>query len=452
MKMRRFLLITGLAVSFCGIRVADTLRDQLKLAAADNDELAQVEIIQRILQAEPSDRELRETLANLWISLGDYDRAEATVQDESLVSPSFRTSVLARVLYVRDARKNEAIALLADYHRRTPNDLAITRLLAEYLAATGQNQPVIHLLDEAPGVSGDAGLLLTRAEARRSEQDFEGALRDFSLAEKVDHDARDIVNQRPAFERLREAAANIKTASAILEKNPNDMSALISRTYWYLYSCFANASAVADANVALQAEPDFVSGRLLYTFAAFAAKNLTADKARENFHVDVTKPLPDWNHVEQIFNEDRVLKSQPRDVKTLAARAHDLSEAGQYSLALDDAAAALNLAPKDSAARLEKIDALARLKQFEPAAAEFRLFAAGHPPADQLAQAAGDLFDVAFSESRFPMALDYVNQAIKAHPTPQYYKKRAAVLQRLNRGAEADADIARANAEPKKSR
>ncbi len=451
MKLRRSLLTIGFAFSILGLAQADPLRDQLKLARDANDQLARTEIIQRILQQEPHDPELREELADLWILLEDYDQAERTVQDENTIAPNVRVRVLAQVLFFRDQKKNEAIALLTDYHAKSPDDLVVTRQLAGYLVATSQYQPLIQLLDQAPGVKGDAALLVIRANARRSSQDFEGALRDFNEASQLDSREQSVVNQRPSFERLREASENIKTSSVALEKAPGDGPALLSRAYWYLYAGSANSLAATDATAARKAEPNFASTRLLDLYAVRLVGPVTAEQIQKESHVDVSKPLPKWSQFEQILRSDQSLKNQPRDVKALTARARQLNEAEQYLLAQDDAEAALALAPTDAAARQEKILALVKLKQFDLAAQEFRLLESNKPSAQELGRAANSLAEAAFADSRFEVALDYANRAIKSQPTAQYYKQRAAILQRLNRGAEAEADLAKANALSKKA-
>lgn len=451
MKLRRSLLTIGFAFSTLGLAQGDPLRDQLDLARKADDRLAQTEILQRLLQQEPHDPEVRERLASLWLLLDDYEQAVNTVRDENLVSPGFRVRILAPSLFYYERKPDEAIALLSDYHAKTPDDFEVTRMLVEYLVATNQYQKLVELLDRAPGVKNSASLLVARASARRSLQDFDGALRDFKEAVSVDSSDKAVFDQRPSFQRLEEALGHIKAASAALEKAPGDVPARLSRAYWYLYAGSANTLAAKDAAAARQAEPDFVSARLLDLYAANLVGPLSAGEVQKTSRVDVGKPLPKWSEFESILRSDQALKSQPRDAKALTARATQLNAAQQYLLAQDDADAALALAPNDAAARLPKIVALVRLKQFEPAAAEYRLLEEGKPPRESLALAAGALADAAFAESKFEVALDYANRSIKAQPTVQYYRERAAILRRLNRGAEAEADLAKANSLSKKA-
>ena len=84
--------------------------EQLALAEKDEDTHAQIEVIRRILDEKPDDDELRERLADLWLSVEDYDMAESTVRDWANPPESVRVPVLAAVLFVRDGKRDEAVA------------------------------------------------------------------------------------------------------------------------------------------------------------------------------------------------------------------------------------------------------------------------------------------------------------------------------------------------------
>ena len=76
-----------------------SLRDQLALAEKNEDTHAQIELIRRLLDQEPGDSELREQLTDLWLSVEDYDMAEATVREWRDAPEVVRVSVLAAVLF-----------------------------------------------------------------------------------------------------------------------------------------------------------------------------------------------------------------------------------------------------------------------------------------------------------------------------------------------------------------
>ncbi len=59
---------------------------------------------------------------------------------------------------------------------------------------------MVDLLSQTPGVQSDAGLLVSRALAHRTLQDFSRALKDFSAAEKLNPEAEAVVNNRASFD------------------------------------------------------------------------------------------------------------------------------------------------------------------------------------------------------------------------------------------------------------
>jgi len=447
--MRPLATIVLLAAAFffssVSLQAALTLREQLNLAEKDEDTHAQIELIRRILDQEPGDAGLREELATLWLAVADYNMAEKTILDWKDAPPAVRARVLAEVLYRRDDKKDEAAALLEKYLASQPGDLEITRQLAEYLMAMGEYPRVVTLLDAAPGVSHDADLLVTRAKARRQGMDFAGALRDFAEAEDAGGDEAVVVNNRPDFERLKSALEPINSATEVLTQKPGDFGALLTRSWWYLYTGFATEQALADAEAARKANPKSVGALLLYATAANRANKLTTREAQEKWNVDLAKALPEAKVLSDLATCDAQLAKTPDDASQLATRAFVLNDAPQqYALALLDAEAALALDPNSFKAHLEKIYALVKLGRLEPATAGLNALEATKPPTDKLATAYSYLVDAAFTNSQFPIALDYANRAIKLKPAAHYYKQRAAILQRMNRAAEAEADVEKA--------
>ena len=109
MKLTRrvsWLLFLLILAVLCRAAVALSLPEQLALAEKDEDTHAQIEVIRRILDEKPDDDELRERLADLWLSVEDYDMAESTVRDWANPPESVRVPVLAAVLFVRDGKRD----------------------------------------------------------------------------------------------------------------------------------------------------------------------------------------------------------------------------------------------------------------------------------------------------------------------------------------------------------
>jgi tetratricopeptide (TPR) repeat protein len=435
-------LLLTVMLLLCRTAIGLPLRDQLALAEKDEDTHAQIELIRRILDEKPDDDGLRERLAELWLTVEDYDMAESTIREWADAPESLRVRVLATVLFVRDQKKDEAVASLEGYLAGNPDDLEITRQLAGYLDLMDEDQKVVNLLSEAPGVQEDAGLLVSRAVARRNLQDFVGALEDFAAADRLDSENENVVRNRPAFERLQAALAGIDAAGAILADDPDDLSARLSRAYWYLSTGVASGLALEDAEAARRIDPRSVAALLLFAEASKQAERLSARDALDKFEVDVSRPVPALEVLDRLQRYDGQLAKNPKDISALLARGWELEHnAQQYRLAVGDAEAVLATDPRNVAARAQKISALVRLGRVDDAAAELRRLEAAKPPREVLAGSLSVLVEAATGASQLEAALEYANRAIKAKPEARYYKQRAAVLQRLERFTDAEADL-----------
>ncbi len=439
------LLLTVALVVLCRAAVALSLPDQLALAEKDEDTHAQIELVRRILDEKPDDDELRERLADLWLSVEDYDMAESTVREWTDAPKSVRVRVLATVLFVRDQKKDEAVASLEAYLAGHPDDLEITRQLAGYLDGMGEDQKVVDLLSKAPGVEEDADLLVSRALARRKLQEFAGALKDFAAADRLDPEDESVVGNRPSFERLQAALAGIDAAGAILAGQPDDLRARLSRAYWYLSTGVASSPALEDAEAARRIDLKSVAALLLVAEASNQSGRLSARDALDKFEVDVTKPVPALEVLDRLQRYDGQLAKNPKDVSALLARGRELGDnARQYGLAIRDAEAVLAVDPSSVKARAAKVSALVKLGRVDDAAGELRVLDAAKPPREVLAGSLSDLVEAAAGASQLDAALEYANRAIKAKPEAHYYKQRAAILQRLERFADAQSDLSRA--------
>ena len=454
MKLTRrvsWLLFLLILAVLCRAAVALSLPEQLALAEKDEDSHSQIEVIRRILDENPDDDELRERLADLWLSIEDYDMAESTVRDWANPPESVRVPVLAAVLFVRDGKRDEAVASLEGFLAEHPDNLEITRQLAGYLSGMGEDRKVVDLLSKAPGVDKDADLLVSRALARRKLRDFSGALQDFAAADRTDPENEDVVGNRPSFERLRAATAGIDGAGAILASNPDDLRARLLRAYWYLSTGAASGPALEDAEAARRLDSESVAALLLFAEASNQAGRLSARDAVDKFEVDVTRPIPSLEVLDRLRQIDGRVAKNPKDVSGLLARVRELSDdAQQYGLAMRDADAVLAIDPGNAKARAAKVAALVKLGRFDDAEAEFRVLAAAKPDPDLLASPLNDLAGGAAGASRLDAALEYANRAIRAKPEARYFKQRAAILQRLERFADAQSDLSRAQQLEKK--
>ncbi len=442
MKTLRHFVLLLLAVT---IAHGTTLKEQLAKAEADNDTYAQIELLRRILDRTPADAESKEKLADLWLEVKDYEMAERLMKEWKDAPDYEKAYVSATILFERDDKKEEAAKVLEDFLAKTPDNLDLTRQLTIYLNALSRYQNVVTLLDKAPGVPKDSDLLVARAIARHHLHDFEGALKDYASAENNDKDDSSVTGNRADFERLETAQQGITACNVALSVDPNNFAALLSRAYWYLYTSYSADLALGDAQAAQKIYPDSATALLLACWAENSLGHLSAADAREKYAVDTSKPLPSTKALELIMRADAALYKDPKDTKGWQALCFSLNdEPQQYLLAIKKADAWLAVDPKAVDAMLEKIYALVKMGKTNDAVALLRDFEAAKPPPQKLASALSYLVETTFAAAQFDTALAYANQAIKLKPTAQYYKQRAAILQRLNRGKEATADLTEA--------
>ena len=440
-----FTLVSALFMELGHTAAALSVREQLALAKEDEDTYAQIELIRRILEKEPRDAALRGRLAELWLSIDDLEMSESIVREWQQAPPALRAKILATVLFFREGKKTEAAALLERYLAEHPEDLEITRQLAGYLDKMGEQKKAVDLLSKAPGVETDARLLVARALARRSLQDFSGALRDFEAADRIDPENESVINNRPSFDRLRTAVAGIRAASNVLAEQPGDSAALISRAYWYLSTGAANGAAFNDAEAAQNVDPGSVAALILFAEASNRTGRLSPKDAREKLEVDVSKPIPSLAVLDNLWRQDRQISKDPKNVSALLRRSIELREnAQQQLLALRDARSALSLDPNSAAARGAMMSALAKVGKIEEAIAELRIVESAKPPPEVLAESLGSLAEAAMGASQLELALVFSDKAIAAKPQARFYRQRASILQRLERYADSQEDLARA--------
>jgi len=428
-----------------------SLRKQLELAQKDEDTYAQIELTRRLLDQEPNNAGLHDELIALWLGLPDYNMADEALHDWKDAPADTRASVTAAVLFNRDDKKREAIALLADFHAKNPADIEITRQLTKYLKSLEETEKIITLLQTAPGVNEAADLLAERSLARRAMNDYDGALVDFAAAKAIDSTESTVYSNNASNDRLANALPHIKDASAILAKDPTNLAALIDRAFWFNETGFAYRNSLTDANAALKAVPNSVGVLMLYVQAANSAGKLSARDALDKFQVDANRPSMNWENLDQLLKLDDALAKKPTDVPLLLARASLLNEAlDQYRLALVDADKVLTIDPKNGKARLLKIYSFIKMAQPNEAAAELRAIEAAKPSPEKLSEALTYFANTAFGAEKLELALEYANRALNAKPTVDLYKLRAAIFQRLYRTAEAQADLAKASQLEKK--
>lgn len=432
-----------------GAAVPDTakLREQLQLATEDHDTLARIELLRRILDAEPSDAAAHRALIDLWLSVSDYDMAEAALNGWPAAPADVVAITRAKVLRYRDEDLKGAIRTLSDYLAASPKDVTAWTQLVDCLQAAKDYPALLEALNAFIALDRSGKNLVDRANARQALGDFTGAISDARAAQSIEPEADIVKNSLPQFERLEETLKAIPPLDAALAKNPDDMQTLLDRAWWWRYGG-VNDRSLADAEAAVKLSPESLSALIAKYRALYLLDRVKSWEARDQTKIDVSKSLA-LETARAILAADLALSKKPGDTTQLAKRAYSLNEAGQYALARADADEALGIDPKTAAAALEAIFALTM--QGSDPAAYFRQLEKADPTAEQTSLANGYIADMYFRQSDYTVALEFAERGLAAQENERLLRVKASCLQRLGRGEEAAAAQKRADTLGKKS-
>lgn len=414
------------------------LKSQLSLAENDHDKLAQIEILRRILDADPQDTKSHQALIDLWLDIEDYDMAQATVDAWTNAPAGTVALTHAAVLRYRDEDIPAAIKVLRDYLAKSPKDVDAWKALVSCLLTTHDAAAQVDALNALIALQPSPDAYMERANAKLQLRDYTGAMADARAAQKMDPDASTVKQNMPTFERMEEALKAIAPLDAALAKDPKDVSALLARAWWFRYGGM-NDRSLTDAQAALTILPDSIMARIAAARAQYLLDQLKAEDALRDLSIDVNK-AHSLEAAQAIVTDDLALAKNPKDAKALRDRAYALNDAQQFLLAKRDAEAALAIDSKFAAAAMEDLYATEMLGQ-DPAPT-YRRIEGMKPPKDQMSLAAAYLGEYYLRQSSLQLALEFAQKSLDLKETERALRTKAAVLNRL----EAKAATSRADA------
>jgi tetratricopeptide (TPR) repeat protein len=416
----------------------EVLSAQREAAFKDGDHYAEIEIIRRMLDEDPSDAELKTSLIRLWVDINDLTMAEQALTAWPEAPAGLRATTSAKV-QVQKGDLAGAEATLTHYLQTTPGDREATQLLASFYAQDPTK--LRDFLNASPLTEKDQGLMLRRAAAQRSLGNYEAALADYALAKKLEPESALIRDVSPAYERLAQALPALQASQAILSKEPEDFSALLQWAYYAFYADLPRQQVQSYAEKALQRDASAMAPRLLLAKTV----PLSSGQILSTYGVDSSQPLPEAGAFDQLVKLDIDVAKDPTAASPRLKRAFLLGEPPpQYRLALSEALAVLKTQENNKEAAVEVVYAASRLNDLSTAREWMAKLAALRPPAKILAQARLYLSEAELANGNPELALDQINEALSAENKPAYLKQRAAIYARLNRQTEADADLAKA--------
>jgi tetratricopeptide (TPR) repeat protein len=436
--MRFFKILFLLGLSACAAMGSLSLPEQLELARQDQNTTSQIEIIRRMISAGEGTDELRGRLVELWLSIQDFDMAGVALKEWKSAPPETVALTRAEILLKRDQNPEEAISILEYFLVKNPSSEEATRRLADVLWQESRSKRLVEFLTASPLISGDAQLMMRRAQGQRELGNFAAAIADMDSAIAMAPDNTAITNMAPSFERLKQALPAMQAAQATLATSPTDLGALVSMAFWKLYAGLPKSDSQSNAAAALSAHPDSMAAKI----AVAVSSPLPKSEVLKTYLVNLDAPGLDPAQLTALVQLDDAVNTSPKKAEALVKRAYFLSDRpAQYELALADAAAALAIQPENSGALLEEIYSYSQLRRTNLAAASLQALEAFKPGANTLSTGYRYLADAEFAEGKYLTALGTVNRSIALAASVPAYKLRAAIYQRLGRETESRADL-----------
>lgn len=420
------------------------LHDQLELATTDKDDLSRIELLRRILDAEPGDAKSHQLLIELWLKIQDYDMAESALNAWPAAPPRLAALTRADILHNRDRDLDGAIRILQDYLAKSPKDVGALEVLVQDLLGTNNREAQLKALDQLIALERDAPNLIHRANVKLQLVDYPGAVADAKAAQALEPDSSIVKDAIPQFERVEETLQALVPLDAAIAANPKDFSKFLDRTWWLRYGGMLDR-ALADANSAATLQPDSLMAKIAVARASCMLGKVKADDVRRDTLIDAEKPHA-LETSEAISACDLALIANPKDVAQLTARTAALNDAEQYLLARRDVETALALDPKAANAGIAGIQAAVLMGDDAGAATLLRQVEAMKPKKAPLARALGNLSEVYLEKPNLALALELANKSLALQETEQALRVKAAALQRLGKPKEAAAAFARADA------
>lgn len=421
----------------------EKLREQLQAATDDGQEHSRIELIRRILDQEPGDAGLRGELVELWLWTGNHALAKAELEAWDAAPEPLRAMAGARILWETDEdgwQKPQALEMLRGFLNSQPGHLEATRQLAAYLQRSEPGE-LAGFLAESPLTTEHVDLLVMRAGARRDLSDLHGALDDFNAARRLDAEHPDVGRGLPSFERVEAMLPVLDEAESRLVADPDDFTGLMLRGYCRIFTEIARVETYADAQRVLETTPSSAAARLV------AARTSPDRAARvfETYGVRANATLPGISSFRELLELDQRVAVHPEDVGIRVERAYHLNEPPKFfELALEDARQAVGLDAEHVGARIELIYASIGTDAVDDAMLELAVLRELEYEPAELARACNYLAEAELARRQYAEGLALATEAIELAPAARYYRTRAALYERLQRPADAAADLEKA--------
>jgi tetratricopeptide (TPR) repeat protein len=354
----------------------ESLRQQLAIAQDREDNGAVIELAQRLLEFEPRNSDLYDTLAVHQADEGNLRGVETTLarwEKHGTIPPTqveyeaLRGRAAAANGNLSDAAKHYAAYLQLPGTPREDRPGAIDTLTKIYLE-NGDAQRAEPLLTEWIGIQDNPTARMRRAEARLGLRRWNDAIADAKTAAQQDPQDSAVLLRFPSFERLEKNLPAIEKSDREVAAAPQNPDARYQRAVTFALAGLDNA-ALEDLEAAAKLDPSSVRFQIPLA-AARQSLGKPADLPEDSL-VMASKPsnlgdyLRDYGRFsKELGTLDDALRRSPKDAAALVNRARTYLAIGQPRLALADAEQAALLQPANGDVLVAEVSALVNMRRW----------------------------------------------------------------------------------------
>ncbi|MEY2480598.1 MAG: hypothetical protein QOI04_1525 [Verrucomicrobiota bacterium] len=363
-KVFAVLLLTGAFLAACHHRPSkkeNAIRAELRQALRAHEFEKAADLARRIVQSAPTDNGARERLVRAQLASRDLTGAKQTLEDwrRDIRNPSEKIDEYTGDLALAENDPTRAMDFWSKAVAIKPKRPRVLEKIARMQSAQGHWNEAEQSWTSALQTRESATARINRAICRHHLHYWEDALEDFHRAYDLAPGDPEVQRAGKLFEQLSNIVDAVRDLDGRLAVAPKDAGLMCDRALLFLRAENAEL-ALKDSENAATLAPWAVRPKLFQAIALIQLARFSEAEqlgARRPLHVDLLTP----EFLQSISRIDADISVERTNADLYAARAWQLNEIAQPTLALQDAEHAAQLNPKSAGACAEKSYALKKL-------------------------------------------------------------------------------------------
>lgn len=363
--MAALLLLTAVwalpACNRAASREEKALRAELRETLRERSYEKAAALAQRLLKLKPQDEGTRDRLVQAQFGLRDFAAVKQSLEEwrRTIKKPSPNLEEYTGDVALEEHELSAAVQAWSKVLAADPKNIRVLEKIARAEQAQRHWPEENAAWTSLINAKEDATARINRALCRRRLHRWQEAFEDLQRAQELEPNDPEVQRAGKLFEQMGKFLPEIRELDASLAVNPNDPGLLADRALMFL-RCEDHELALEDAEAAAKAGPWAMRPRL---FQAMALIALGRAGECESLGIDQRIRL-EWltpEFLETISRLDSEISAERNNAELYVARAWQLNEIGQPTLALQDAEHGTQLDAKSANACAEASYALNKL-------------------------------------------------------------------------------------------